>query len=162
MCQVYFLRLLLICKGVQCTINFGQQWPLHLAAFLLSKWYGVEDGLVAGAQSLSCTLIHFEFTVHVFFYSLYMYTVTLNPFKMCRQPATWLPTTRYLPLTSCLSDLYSGRRPFQLWPLLPIAIASLPTTQKNFNWAELLGLLNYEQGICLLILVLFLLLVSLG
>ena len=36
---------------------------------------------------------------------------------------------------SHLSDLFSGQRPLQLRPLLPITIASLPTTQKHFDWA---------------------------
>ena len=49
---------------------------------------------------------------------------------MCWQPAIWPPTTKYLLLTSHLSDLYSGRG---CW-LLPITIASLPTTQKHFDW----------------------------
>ena len=59
----------------------------------------------------------------------------LSPVKMCRQPAIWPSTTKYLLLTSHLSDLYSGRRPLQLRPLLPITIVSLPTTQKHFDWA---------------------------
>ena len=63
-------------------------------------------------------------------------TESFSPVKMCRQPAIWLPTMKYLPLTSHLSDLYSGRRPLQLQPLLPITIVSLPTTQKHFEWAE--------------------------
>ena len=37
-----------------------------------------------------------------------------SPVKMCRQPAIWPPTTKYLPLTSHLSDLYSGQGCFEL------------------------------------------------
>ena len=53
---------------------------------------------------------------------------TSSPVQMCWQLAIWPPTTKYLPLTSHLSDLYSGKG---CW-LLPITIASLPTTQKTF------------------------------
>ena len=56
---------------------------------------------------------------------------SISPVKMCRQPAIWPLTTKYLLLTSHLSDLYSGRA----CCLLPITIASLPTTQKHFDWA---------------------------
>ena len=51
--------------------------------------------------------------------------------KMCWQPAIWPSTTKYLLLTSAAFFW----RPLQLQPLLPITIASLPTTQKHFDWA---------------------------
>ena len=56
---------------------------------------------------------------------------TGSPVKMCWQPAIWPPIMKYLLPMSHLTNLYSGRG----WPLLPIAIASLPTTQKHFAWA---------------------------
>ena len=40
--------------------------------------------------------------------------LTNSPVKMCRQPAIWLHTTKYLPVTSHLSDLYSGQGCFEL------------------------------------------------
>ena len=80
---------------------------------------------------------------------------------MCRQPAIWPPTTKCLPLTSHLSDLYSGWRPLHFRPLLPITIVSLPTTQKHFDWADvtfhvwnLIRFRTIKKVICIALLVL--------
>ena len=56
---------------------------------------------------------------------------TDSPVKMCQQPAIWPPTTKYLPLISHLSDLYSGWRPLQPRPLLPIT--NLPSNRALNN-----------------------------
>ena len=60
-------------------------------------------------------------------WSLYVFDVSCSPVKM------WYP-----PLTSHLSHLYSERDSccFNLCCLL-LYIASLPTTQKHFDWADL-------------------------
>ena len=58
--------------------------------------------------------------------------ITISPVKMCWQLGIWPSTTKYQLLILHLLDF--GLDEVRL--LLPITIASLPTSQKDFDWAE--------------------------